>query len=466
MKDIKYNKATINIKIPIEINGYVRKFIFDNINEYRDIRNDFIHNANEYKDKYGTYEGYNPLSFHTKYFKHEKEIGRYKDHCIGLSEQASREILTSIKSIRSHYRKAVKAEDHKHDDEKTAEEGTLHFKSFNKFYGSFKVHNKSDMKKCNKNPNLTSRIKVTDRYNLVFRSRGKYNGYEPEYIDIRLKEPLYDDIVYHKKGNHEFTRYYKEGPIKHECRFNAIDIKETCFIHELDIFYIQLTVKVHYVFNIDEIESRLPKAGIDTGIHNPLVLYDGNTYKIIRMDDKTCRKLHYLERRAKRLQSIMNNKLRINKERVEQGLMKNKYSNNYEKVRKKYRRTMKRIRNIRRHWRYEISKMIVTNYKTIVVDTFTQPINTNTRLPKRLKRKINYTNRFHAMCLANDVLKHMANKYGCEYIEAPSNTTRTCSCCGYKNKHLPLSQRNLVCKKCGEFTDRDMNAAKNCYLYG
>ena len=59
----------------------------------------------------------------------------------------------------------------------------------------------------------------------------------------------------------------------------------------------------------------------------------------------------------------------------------------------------------------------------------------------------------------------MADKYGCIYIEAPRFTTRTCSCCGYVNEHLPLSERDLVCINCGEVIDRDMNAAKNCYMY-
>ena len=91
--------------------------------------------------------------------------------------------------------------------------------------------------------------------------------------------------------------------------------------------------------------------------------------------------------------------------------------------------------------------------------------NDDESLPKKVKQRINYVNRFHGMYTTNEILVHMANKYGCEYIEAPKNTTCTCSICGHKNPHLPLSQRKFKCEECGYEIDRDMNAAKNCYDY-
>ena len=110
-------------------------------------------------------------------------------------------------------------------------------------------------------------------------------------------------------------------------------------------------------------------------------------------------------------------------------------------------------------------KKIVTTFRSIIVDTFRQPSNKHRKFPKWFKKYLNHNNRFHAMYLFNETLKHMAEKYGCEYIEAPRFTTCTCSECGYVNDHIPLTQRNLECDCCGEVIDRDMNAAKNCYMY-
>jgi len=40
-------------------------------------------------------------------------------------------------------------------------------------------------------------------------------------------------------------------------------------------------------------------------------------------------------------------------------------------------------------------------------------------------------------------------------------SSKTCSCCGWKNDLLTLSDRIFVCWDCGYVADRDDNAAKN-----
>ena len=40
-------------------------------------------------------------------------------------------------------------------------------------------------------------------------------------------------------------------------------------------------------------------------------------------------------------------------------------------------------------------------------------------------------------------------------------SSKKCSCCGKKKKHLKLSQRVYRCAFCGNVIDRDLNAAIN-----
>ena len=450
---MKIKEAIINVKIPIEVDEYIRHFILLNINMRRQIWNDFVEKANKYKDEYNHYVGFNPLKYKTEYFNEvEVPAKRYDEYCTGLSAQVAKDMDIAMKSIKTKNEKILKSK----SDTKL---GELRTHKRNNYHGSFTVECKSLISTVN--GKFYSRIHIKDKNTLSFRVRGNRNGHESEDLIIHLKEDLYDDVIPYDKHQNEYIRYYDEKlTARNECRFRDIDIRMCTFIHDLGKFYIQLAIRVLYCIDKENIKSRYKKLGIDTGIHNPFMCYDGehDIYTQVEMDNKTSRKIHYLERRARRIQHAMDKKYNYN---IEHGL--NPYSNNYKKLLYKFRKIWKKITNIRRNWAYNVCKKIVTHYKCIVVDRFTQPDNKDVNLPNKLKRHINYVNRFHAMFNTNEILVHMANKYGCKYIEAPKNTTCTCSICGHKNPHLPLSQRKFKCEECGYEIDRDMNAAKNCY---
>ena len=45
-------------------------------------------------------------------------------------------------------------------------------------------------------------------------------------------------------------------------------------------------------------------------------------------------------------------------------------------------------------------------------------------------------------------------------------SSKTCSCCGFVNKDLKLSDRTFICPKCGNKIDRDYQASLNLKRYG
>lgn len=450
-QDYIINERVTSIKIPIKVDDYLRDFIFKNINMRRQIWNDFVEAYyKEYNEDYHD-SNFKPLKFLTAYKVMEMNIRRYDTYCVGLSEQVAKDMIYSMKSNRTKNTKV-------YNKETTNSFSKLHFQKRDNYHGSFKVHCKYDKKTDN------HRIrKIYDDTHIQFRARGSKYNRPKEYLDIELLESLYDDLFVNDDGKVVYIRYYKEDQDKraHQCRFMKKDIKEIAFIHELGKFYIQLSVNVSYWINKNEIDSRpLDKAGIDTGIHNPLMIYDGYKFISIRMDEKRSNKIHYLERRAKRIQHHMSKKFKYNKDHN-----LNPYSNNYKKLKNKFRKIWKKITNILRDWQYKTIKKIVTTYKMIVVDKFKQPENKYKEIQSKVKRQFNYDNRFHAMFTFNERLYDMSIKYGCIYIEAPEDTTRTCSICGHVNDHLPLSKRYITCDKCGSIIDRDENAAKNCYAY-
>lgn len=453
------NKANINICIPIETDEYLKSFIFKNINYRRKVYNDFIEEARKFEGDNHMYDGFKPLKFKTEYFKNEENNDIYIDHCVGISEQVANDITVALNRVRTENFSC-----------KNKKLSRLQYRTFDKFYGTFKVCNKA-MITPTKNKNISSRIRIIDNETLSFRVRGNYGKYQKEMLTIHLNESLYK----HKVSNDKYPFFIREYKVKGEnaveCWFDELGIKETTFIHKLGKFYIQLSIEVSYIINDKDIKSRQKKAGIDTGIHNPALLYYGNEYFTdIRMPEKISKKLHYLERRARRYDKIVKIKLYINIKRVERGELKSIHTKNYWKIRYKLRKTWSKIVNIKRNWIYTTCKKIVTNFQNICVDRFSQPDNSG--LKGRQKHKYNYINRFHCMCTFNNVLLHMANKYGCIYVNAPEGTTKICSYCGtdYVGDTNDLSIREFMChnNKCdmyNKLVDRDFNAARNCYNY-
>ena len=464
------NNKTICICIPIEVDDYLKNFIFKNINYRRKVWNDFVEEANKFKGKNCMYDGFKSLKFKTEYFQNEEANQVYETMCVGISEQVSKEAHTAINCIRD---KNHNIDVRNETNQNNAKISRLKFHSFDRYYGSFKVHNKVYLSSTNNK--IYSRLRVLNDRTLSFRVRGgpgsRYKT-GAEILTIRLKESLYKCKESSDKYPFFIRKYKVKGENAVECWFSELGIKETTFIHKLGKFYIQLSIECSYFIQKRDIKSRKIRAGIDTGIHNPAILYLGKgVYSKIELPLKKVNKLHYLERRAKRYQHIMDNKYRINIERVKRGELDSPYTKNYEKVRSKFRKVWYKINAIKLNWIYTTCKIIVTNFQIICVDKFTQPSNRHMKNIK-LRRKFNFVNRFHCMFKFNTILKHMADKYGCVYIEAPRGTTCTCSFCGttYDANTDDLAIREFACmnKDCANFGnlfDRDKNAARNCYKY-
>lgn len=189
-----------------------------------------------------------------------------------------------------------------------------------------------------------------------------------------------------------------------------------------------------------EIEvNRLPQLtnsiGLDMGIENFAITSDGDKIENPKYYRKYEQKLIKLQRALSR---------------------KKIGSKNRDKARIKVAKLHEKIANTRLDFLHKLSTKLIRENQTIALES--------------LKVKNMIRNRKHSKSIADaswsqfkTMLEYKAKWYGREikYVDTYFASSKICSHCGYKNEKLTLDIREWTCENCGEYHDRDINAAKN-----
>lgn len=175
--------------------------------------------------------------------------------------------------------------------------------------------------------------------------------------------------------------------------------------------------------------------GIDLGIKTLATCSDGSTYE----NPKALKKnLKRLKRKQKQLSR------------------KKKGSKNYGKSKQKLAKLHYRISNIRKDCLHKVTSEIIQKANVIVLED------------------LKVSNMMKNRCLAQDIsdvglhefrrqITYKAEWSGRKVIFADTffASSKTCSCCGWKNLDLKLTDRIFECKVCDMKIDRDLNASLN-----
>ncbi len=137
-----------------------------------------------------------------------------------------------------------------------------------------------------------------------------------------------------------------------------------------------------------------------------------------------------------------------------------KGSKNRDKAKIKLARQHFRIKSIRSNFNHQLSKLLVNNFQTIVIED----LDLDEMKKNNLGRKISDL----AFYQFRTFLSYKASWYGRDLVIADKwfASTKICAECGYKNMNLKLSDRQYICPNCSQNLDRDENAAKNLYQLG
>ena len=130
-----------------------------------------------------------------------------------------------------------------------------------------------------------------------------------------------------------------------------------------------------------------------------------------------------------------------------------KFSKNYWKETNKLRRDHRKVVNIRKDMLNKLSSMLALIYDYVIIED----LSIKEIVYKLGRGKNAYNTSFNAF------VKRLLYKFEDRVIKINKwfPSSKKCSKCGKKKKHLKLSQRVYRCAFCGNEIDRDLNAAIN-----
>ncbi|EEZ0236293.1 transposase [Escherichia coli] len=194
--------------------------------------------------------------------------------------------------------------------------------------------------------------------------------------------------------------------------------------------------------------------GLDAGVAKLATLSDGTVFEPVNSFQKNQKKLARLQRQLSR---------------------KVKFSNNWQKQKRKIQRLHSCIANIRRDYLHKVTTTVSKNHAMIVIEdlkvsnmsksaagTVSQP-GRNVRAKSGLNRSI-LDQGWYEM---HRQLEYKQLWRGGQVLAVPpAYTSQRCACCGHTAKENRLSQSKFRCQVCGYTANADVNGARNILAAG
>lgn len=194
--------------------------------------------------------------------------------------------------------------------------------------------------------------------------------------------------------------------------------------------------------------------GLDAGVAKLATLSDGTVFKPVNSFQKNQKKLAALQRQLSR---------------------KVKFSNNWQKQKRKIQRQHSGIANIRRDYLHKVTTTISKNHAMIVIEdlkvknmsrsaagTINQP-GRNVRAKSGLNRSILDQGWYE---MRRQLEYKQLWRGGQVLAVPPAYTSQRCACCGHTAKENRLSQSKFRCQACGYTANADVNGARNILAAG
>ena len=194
--------------------------------------------------------------------------------------------------------------------------------------------------------------------------------------------------------------------------------------------------------------------GLDAGVAKLATLSDGTVFEPVNSFQKNQKTLARLQRQLSR---------------------KVKFSNNWQKQKRKIQRLHSCIANIRRDYLHKVTTTVSKNHAMIVIEdlkvsnmsksaagTVSQP-GRNVRAKSGLNRTILDQGWYE---MRRQLEYKQLWRGGQVLAVPPAYTSQRCACCGHTAKENRLSQSQFRCQVCGYTANADVNGARNILAAG
>ncbi len=194
--------------------------------------------------------------------------------------------------------------------------------------------------------------------------------------------------------------------------------------------------------------------GLDAGVAKLATLSDGTVFGPVNSFQKNQKTLARLQRQLSR---------------------KVKFSNNWQKQKRKIQRLHSCIANIRRDYLHKVTTTVSKNHAMIVIEdlkvsnmsksaagTVSQP-GRNVRAKSGLNRTILDQGWYE---MRRQLEYKQLWRGGQVLAVPPAYTSQRCACCGHTAKENRLSQSKFRCQACGYTANADVNGARNILAAG
>ncbi|HIF2875846.1 TPA: RNA-guided endonuclease InsQ/TnpB family protein [Salmonella enterica] len=202
------------------------------------------------------------------------------------------------------------------------------------------------------------------------------------------------------------------------------------------------------------VHSSASMVGLDTGVAKLATLSDGTVFEPVNSFQKNQKKLARLQRQLSR---------------------KVKFSNNWQKQKRKIQRLHSRIANVRRDYLHKVTTTISKSHAMIVIEdlrvsnmsksaagTVSQP-GRNVRAKSGLNRSILDQGWYE---MRRQLEYKQLWRGGQVLAVPPAYTSQRCACCGHTEKENRQSQSKFRCQACGYTANADVNGARNILAAG